>query len=97
MDSQILQPTIIDTQTLEKLEAEIQQEMCEILKNANFHNILEKYGISQEKNLQLECSLDLTQIIISGTEHSLIKPSKRTFLSGCWCPCRGVCPCSSSC
>ena len=61
MDSKTGQPTIIHAQTLEKLEAEIQQEMCEILKNANFDKILEKYGISEEKNLQVECSLDLQQ------------------------------------
>lgn len=57
--------TVIDTQTLQQLEDEIKNELTNILKNSNFGEVLEKYGISGQNILKVQCLLDLTQIEVS--------------------------------
>ncbi|MEH2273036.1 MAG: hypothetical protein V7K68_32220 [Nostoc sp.] len=65
MDSQTVQPIVIDAQTLQQLEDEIKNELSNILKNSNFGEVLQKYGISGQNILKFQCLLDLTQIEVS--------------------------------
>ncbi|MEH1811754.1 MAG: hypothetical protein V7K26_10430 [Nostoc sp.] len=57
MDSQTVQPTVLDAQTLKQLEDEIKQEMSNILNKSNLNKILEKYSISGETSLKIQCSI----------------------------------------
>ncbi|MEH2464390.1 hypothetical protein [Nostoc sp.] len=86
------QQTVIDPQKLQQLQDEIQQEMHEILKNANFAKILNKSGISRQEVLQFQYTLDLTKLQSSDVggdeqvpEFSLVIPGKHISLSGCTC------------
>ncbi|MEH1948559.1 MAG: hypothetical protein V7K77_16650 [Nostoc sp.] len=86
----------MDFQTLEQLKDEIKNELSQSLKNANFETVLEKYGISGEKVLNLECSIDLSQIQIKDTKNfsntnSLIPGNHIVKLSCAWCACCGCC------
>jgi hypothetical protein len=65
MESQTVQLTVIDAQTLQQLEDEIKNELTNILKNSNFGGLLEKYGISGQNILKVQCLLDLNQIEVS--------------------------------
>jgi uncharacterized protein YutE (UPF0331/DUF86 family) len=65
MESQTVQPTVIDAQTLQQLEDEIKKELTNILNNSNFGEVLKKYGISGQNVLKVQCLLDLTQIEVS--------------------------------
>ncbi|MBE8986094.1 hypothetical protein [Nostoc sp. LEGE 12450] len=62
MESQTVQPTVIDAQILQQIQDEIQQEMREIIKNSNLNNVLEKYGISGENILEVHCTVNLDKI-----------------------------------
>ena len=62
MDPQSLQQIVIDSQTLQQLQDEIQEEMRETLKNSNLDKILEKYGISGDNILTFQISTDLSNI-----------------------------------
>ncbi|MEH2022485.1 MAG: hypothetical protein V7K62_02620 [Nostoc sp.] len=86
----------MNSQTLQQLQDEIKNELSQSLKNANFETVLEKYGISGEKVLNLECSIDLSQIQIKDTENSsntnsLISGNHIVKLSCIWCACCGCC------
>lgn len=86
----------MDSQTLQQLQDDIKNELSESLKNANFTSLLEKYGISGEKVLKLECSIDLTQIQMKNTENSSninsLIPGNHIVKLGCdWCACCGCC------
>ncbi|BAZ52303.1 hypothetical protein NIES4103_49630 [Nostoc sp. NIES-4103] len=96
MESPTLQPTAFDLQKLQELEDEIKQELSEVLKNSKLGQLMEKYGIS-EKILEIECGIDLSKIKVVDMPPSLTISNKRTFLSGCLCPCKGICPCTSTC
>ncbi|NEU81016.1 hypothetical protein [Nostoc sp. UIC 10630] len=92
MESPTSQQAVIDPQELQQLQDEIQQEMHEILKNANFGKILKKHGISKQEVLQFQYTLDLTKLKSSdaaGDEQvpkfSLVIPGKHIRLSGCTC------------
>ncbi|MEH2148669.1 hypothetical protein [Nostoc sp.] len=99
MDSQTVQPIVIDAQTLQQLEDEIKNELSNILKNSNFGEVLEKYGISGQNILKLQCLLDLTQIEVSDADDNQQtksflqqikeqKPSVKTLSIGGFCkPC----------
>ena len=65
MESQTVQPTVIDAQTLQQLEDDIKKELTNILNNSNFGEVLKKYGISGQNVLKVQCLLDLTQIQVS--------------------------------
>ncbi|MDZ7965121.1 MAG: hypothetical protein RM368_09105 [Nostoc sp. DedSLP03] len=56
--------TVIDAETLQQIQDEIQQEISEILENSNFHKVLEKYSISGNKILKIkfQCSIDKNKI-----------------------------------
>jgi hypothetical protein len=90
----------IDAETLKQLKSEIQQEVRASLKNVDFGNLLQKYGISGDDILQFECNLDLTKVSLSSTLDSLgealgskLNLGKYNLLVDCWCPRIGVCPC----
>ncbi|MBD2680385.1 MULTISPECIES: hypothetical protein [Nostoc] len=92
MDSQTLQPTVLDAQTLQKLQDDIQQEMCESLNKANFRKILEKYGISSQEVIKFQCTLDLTKLQSNQANEGQqlqnflgLLPSKLIHLSVCTC------------
>jgi hypothetical protein len=86
----------MDSQTLQQLQDEIKNELSQSLKNAKFKTVLEKYGISGEKVLKIECSIDLTQIQMKDMNNSnnrnLIIPGNHIVKLGCdWCDCCGCC------
>ncbi|MEI1373198.1 hypothetical protein PQG02_27800 [Nostoc sp. UHCC 0926] len=86
----------MDSQTLQQLQDEIKNELSQSLKNASFKTVLEKYGISGEKVLKLECSIDITQIQMKDTENSsninsLIPGNHIVKLDCDWCDCCGCC------
>ncbi len=92
MESQTSQQTVIDPQKLQQLQDDIQQEMHEILKKANFDKILKKYGISRQEVLQFQYTLDLTKLQSSNAgedkqvpKFSLVIPGKHIRLSSCTC------------
>ncbi|MEH2337197.1 hypothetical protein [Nostoc sp.] len=94
MESQTVQPTVIDAQTLYLLKDEIKQEISERLKNSNLSKVLEKYGISGDDVLQVKCNIDLTKIQVRDTNSSLLIPGKHVELWACLC--KGEitdCPC----
>ncbi|MHC5597383.1 MAG: hypothetical protein ACYTXC_15825 [Nostoc sp.] len=66
MESQTVQPTLLDAQTLKQLQDEIQQEMYKILNKSELDNVLKKYGISAEEVLRIQYILDLTKYQSSG-------------------------------
>jgi hypothetical protein len=105
MESQTSQQAVINPQKLQQLQDDIQQEIHEILKNANFGKILGKYGISRQEVLQFQYTLDLTKLQFSDAgrdeqvaKFSLVIPGKHIRLSGCTCWSNDVndfvnCPC----
>ncbi|MBN3896290.1 MAG: hypothetical protein HWQ41_13795 [Nostoc sp. NOS(2021)] len=68
MESQTSQLTILNAQTLQQLEDEIKNELSHILKNSNFGEVLNKYGISGQNILKVQCLLDFTQIEVSDAD-----------------------------
>ncbi|MCC5646463.1 hypothetical protein LC607_26815 [Nostoc sp. CHAB 5824] len=64
MTSQTSQQAVIESETLERLEEKIQQEIIEILKNSNFRTLLEENGISKDRvlKIKLECNIELAPI-----------------------------------
>ncbi|MEH2300219.1 MAG: hypothetical protein V7K88_14715 [Nostoc sp.] len=64
MKFKTVEPTVIDTETLQQVQNDIQQEISEILENSNFHKVLEKYSISGDKVLKIkfQCSIDINKI-----------------------------------
>ncbi|WP_392534525.1 hypothetical protein [Nostoc sp. C117] len=94
MDSQTVQPTVIDAQTLDLLKDEIKQEISERLRNSNLSKLLEKYGILGDDILQVKCDIDLTKMQLRDTNCSLLLPAKRVEVWACLC--KGEitdCPC----
>ncbi len=95
MDSQTVQLTVIDAKTLQQLEDEIKKELSNILKNSNFGEVLNKYGISGQEILKVQCLLDLTQIEVSDAENNqrtnqllpTIKAQKTLYIGGFSNPC----------
>ncbi len=90
MDSQTVQPIVINDQTLQQVQDEIQQEMREIIKNSNLNNVLEKYGISGENILEVHCNLNLdkiqnSHIVDNQKVHNLAAaiPRNKIILKGC--------------
>ncbi|MBD0388171.1 MAG: hypothetical protein ICV54_17085 [Nostoc sp. C3-bin3] len=86
----------MDSQTLQQLQDEIRNELSKTLKNANFNTVFEKYGISGEKILKLECSIDLTQLHMRDRKNfnntsSLIPHNHIVKLNCDWCDCCGCC------
>ncbi|MDZ8186915.1 MAG: hypothetical protein RMX96_18955 [Nostoc sp. ChiSLP02] len=56
--------SILDPQTLEQLQNEIQAKFDETLKNADFNSLLEKYGILEDRVLRVywQFNLDPNQL-----------------------------------
>ncbi len=91
MESKTLQPRVIDNHTLQQLKDEIHQEMCEIVNNANFSQILAKYGILRQEVLQFEYRIDLNKLQFSDPEES--KETQNFLLATLQgCP-NGTCTC----
>jgi hypothetical protein len=55
---------VLDSQTIEKLQNEIEQKLGESLQNADLHSVLEKYGILEDRVLRIhwQCNLDPNQL-----------------------------------
>ncbi len=90
MESQTVQSTVIDAQTLQQLQDEIQQEMREMMKNSNLSNVLEKYSISGENIFEVNCTLDLAKIQNSDAvgkqkvqNFAAVIPHNKIVLKGC--------------
>lgn len=93
MDSQPVQPTVIDAQKLDLLKEEIKQEITETLKNSNLSKLIEKYGISGDDVLQVKYNIDLTKIQVRDM-NSLLIPGMFTEQWICLCNGEYVdCPC----
>jgi hypothetical protein len=88
MDPQTVQPTDIDAQTLKQLEDEIKQEMSEILNKSNLNKILEKYRISGEKSIKIQCSIHQTSDELKDT-NSFLPVSYPPILIPFNCFCNG--------
>jgi hypothetical protein len=87
---------VMNDRKLQQLEAEIQQELSESLKDSNFGKVLKKYGILGKNVLKFQCIIDLSQLQPSDCsedtqlEEFLKTSSEQTFtINGCaWCvPC----------
>ncbi|MBD2610797.1 MAG: hypothetical protein RMY62_023935 [Nostoc sp. ZfuVER08] len=99
MTSETSQQTV-DSELLQNLQAEIQQEFVKSLKKGNFTEIVEKYGVP-EKIIKFQCIIDFNKIpnhsdslekqeIIESTQKHLFQmPSKIVKLD--WCPPEGMC------
>jgi uncharacterized membrane protein YheB (UPF0754 family) len=63
METQTLQSTVLDADKIEQLEAEIEQEMQQLLNSVNIRTLLEKYGVAGENviKMQLQCEIELSQ------------------------------------
>jgi hypothetical protein len=68
MDSKTGQPTVIDATKLQQLKDELQQEMCKIVNNANFTQILAKHGILRQEILEFQYKLDLAQLKLNDAD-----------------------------
>ncbi|BDI16140.1 hypothetical protein ANSO36C_19420 [Nostoc cf. commune SO-36] len=68
MKSQTSQQAVIESETLERVEEKIQQEIMEILKISNFRTLLEENGISKDRvlKIKLECHIELAPIPSTG-------------------------------
>lgn len=60
MESQTVQQTVLDTQTLQQLKEEVKQAISESLKNSSVNKVFEKYGISEDRVLKFQCHIDLS-------------------------------------
>ncbi|MEH1873666.1 hypothetical protein [Nostoc sp.] len=58
---QKLKSIIIVSQRLQQLQNNINKEIIEILNSSNLSKRFDKYGMSGQKNLKVQCSFDLTQ------------------------------------
>ncbi|MHC5815372.1 MAG: hypothetical protein ACYT04_05430 [Nostoc sp.] len=56
--------TVMNPETLQQLQDEIQQKLLESVQNADLYAVLEKYGVLEDRALivQWECNLDLNKI-----------------------------------
>ncbi len=88
MESKIVQPTLIDAETLKQLEDKIKEEMSEILNKSNLNKILENCSISGEKVLKIQCSVHLTSNE-STDVNSFLTVSDRPIIIRFNCLCNG--------
>ncbi|MHC5723808.1 MAG: hypothetical protein ACYT04_39100 [Nostoc sp.] len=102
MEPQKLESIVIDLQTLQQLQCDINKEFSELLNNSNFSQIFDKYNISGQNILKVQCSLDLTQFQgrdtgmghhpvefsseILETEQTIIESSPSGFCNPCPAP-----------
>ncbi|WP_392532559.1 hypothetical protein [Nostoc sp. C117] len=94
-------PIVIDSQSLKQLQDKIQKEIRELLANSNVSKILNEHGISGQKILKIQCSIDLTQFkgIDTGNGHQAVgfspeiletrQTTVEFFLGGFCNPCLG--------
>ncbi|MEH2313214.1 MAG: hypothetical protein V7K35_17840 [Nostoc sp.] len=85
MESQKAQPKVLDSEALKQLGDEIKREIRDSLKNSNLSKVLEKYNISRDDVLEIQCSIDPTKLPGGDTNHSLLIPGKHIVLLDCWC------------
>ncbi len=76
----------MDSETLQKLQAEVEQKLLESVNNAGLYALLEKYGILDDRALtvQWQCNLDPNKIKSgnAGTEQEIV------LMENSWCiPC----------
>ena len=93
MESQTSQQAVIQPQKLQQLEEEIKQEMREILNNSNLSKVLQNYGISEKKVLEIQFSIDLTKTQVNQTNSLLAISIPHKFHLNCWCEDEGNCNC----
>jgi hypothetical protein len=78
--------TVMDSETLQKLQAEVEQKLLESVNNAGLYALLEKYGVLDDRALtvQWQCNLDPNKIKSgnAGTEQEIV------LMENSWCiPC----------
>jgi len=61
MQSQETQPTVLDSQQLPDLHADLAKEIYNNLNHANLVQLLEKYGLAELESFQLQFVIDLSQ------------------------------------
>ncbi|MHC0065842.1 hypothetical protein HUN01_28145 [Nostoc edaphicum CCNP1411] len=76
----------MDSETLQKLQAEVEQKLLESVNNAGLYALLEKYGVLDDRALtvQWQCNLDPNKIKSgnAGTEQEIV------LMENSWCiPC----------
>jgi len=56
--------TVMNPETLQQLQDEIQQKLLTSVNNADLYTVLEKYGVLEDRALivQWQCNLDLNKI-----------------------------------
>ncbi|GBE92305.1 hypothetical protein NCWK1_2059 [Nostoc cycadae WK-1] len=74
MQSQETEPTVIDSQILPELHAELSKEIYSNLNHDKLAQLLEKYGLSDLESFQLQFLIDLSQVK-SSQENQGILPS----------------------
>ncbi|BAY14614.1 hypothetical protein NIES21_03710 [Anabaenopsis circularis NIES-21] len=62
MQSQETEPTVIDSQVLPELYADLSKEIYSNLNQDKLVQLLEKYGLSDLESFQLQFLIDLSQI-----------------------------------
>ncbi|MGJ5633353.1 hypothetical protein [Nostoc sp. CALU 1950] len=76
----------MDSETLQKLQAEVEQKLLESVNNAGLYALLEKYGVLDDRALtvQWQCNLDPNKIKSgsAGIEQEIV------LMENSWCiPC----------
>lgn len=102
-ESEKLNLKVINSQRLQQLQEDINKEIRQLLKNSNLSQTLKKYGLSGQKILKVQCSLDITQFISgdsskgdqtennSSVENTEIGQKIIEFSMGGFCyPCLGI-------
>jgi hypothetical protein len=62
MQSQETQPTVLDSEQVQQLHADLSKEIYNSLNQTNLVNLLGKYGLSNDDSFELQFLLDLSQI-----------------------------------
>ncbi|MBE9205926.1 hypothetical protein IQ244_05245 [Nostoc sp. LEGE 06077] len=74
MQSQETEPTVLDSQILPELYADLSKEIYSSLNHDKLVQLLEKYGLSDLESFQLQFLIDLSQVK-SSQENQGILPS----------------------
>jgi len=87
MESQTSQQAVLDSQKLQQLQDEIQQEIIEIINKSNLEKLLEKHGVSGKDIVTIQINLDKVQEINAAekqeTQNSVIQIPQKLTLKSC--------------
>ena len=82
MERQKIEPIVIDLQKIQQLKDYINQEIIELLNNSKISKAFDKYGISGQNILKVQCSLDITQFQgrDTGIGHQVVELSSEVLV-----------------